>query len=74
MHVMHTVDQIHRRPAVTALTGLPRSSLYAAVADGQFPRPVRLGNGKSRSVGWRNSDLIAWLAARAVTTSPRCPQ
>jgi prophage regulatory protein len=29
-----------------------------------FPRPVRLG---VRAVGWRESDIVAWLASRKTT-------
>lgn len=33
-----------------------RSTWYAGVAQGRFPRPVRLG---ARSVAWRASDIDA---------------
>ena len=55
-------EQIHRRPEVERLTGLSRSTIYAMIAARNFPRPVRLGK---RAVGWRNSDIVAWLAERA---------
>jgi len=31
------------------------------MADGAFPRPVKLGK---RAVGWRASDITAWLESR----------
>jgi prophage regulatory protein len=46
------------------MVGIGRSTLYAWVADGEFPRPVRLG---ARAVGWRESDVSAWLASRKPT-------
>lgn len=46
---------------VITQTGLPRSSLYAQVRRGDFPRPIKLG---ARSVGWRTEDIDAWIAAR----------
>jgi prophage regulatory protein len=46
---------------VVAQTGLPRSSLYAQVKLGRFPKPVKLG---ARSVGWRVQDIEAWIATR----------
>lgn len=56
-------DRIYRRPQVEALVGLSRSTLYAMMAEGTFPKPVRLGR---RAVGWRASDVAAWLAARKI--------
>lgn len=54
-----------RLRAVMHMTGLSRSSLYRLIADGQFPRPVRLG---PRTVAWRRVDVDAWSEARPVTT------
>jgi prophage regulatory protein len=51
-----------RRPAVSERYNLPRSTLYALIAKGQFPRPVRLG---VRAVGWAIDELEAWERARA---------
>ena len=52
---------ILRRKQVEARTGLKRSTLYAKIASGEFPAPIRLG---SRSVGWLESDVTSWLQAR----------
>jgi prophage regulatory protein len=54
-------ERVLRRPEVEALTGLSRSTLYSWMKRGDFPRPVALG---TRAVGWRESDLENWLAAR----------
>lgn len=51
--------RILRRPDVEQLTGLSRSTIYAMMANGAFPKPVRLGK---RAVGWREADVTAWLA------------
>ena len=59
-------DRIFRLPEVLARTGLGRSTLYAMMERGEFVRPVRLG---TRAVGWRESDLAAWLGARPRTNS-----
>jgi len=56
-----------RMPAVTAMTGLARSTIYRLVAQDQFPRPVRLA---SRAVAWRRSDLDRWSAARPLASQP----
>ncbi len=51
-----------RRPAVEALTGLSRSSIYNLMSKGQFPRPIRL---TAKAVAWPESSIIEWLASRA---------
>jgi prophage regulatory protein len=50
-----------RRPAVEAATGLSRSSIYAMMESGDFPRPIRIGR---RAVAWPESAVLAWLAGR----------
>jgi prophage regulatory protein len=50
-----------RRPAVEAATGLSRSSLYAMMDAGDFPRPIRIGK---RAVAWPQSAIETWLALR----------
>tara|TARA_R110002074_G_scaffold55104_1_gene137031 strand:- start:209 stop:394 length:186 start_codon:yes stop_codon:yes gene_type:complete len=54
-------EHIYRRPVVEQLTGLSRSTLYAMMAEGNFPKPVKLGK---RAVGWRERDVSAWLQSR----------
>ena len=53
--------KIYRLPEVLDLTGLCRSALYKALKEESFPEPVLLGK---RAVGWRESDLIAWVQSR----------
>jgi len=53
--------QVIRRPEVEALTGLSRSTIYAMISEGMFPKPVKLGK---RAVGWRESEIVAWLESR----------
>ena len=52
---------IIRRKQVEARTGLSRSTIYLRIAQGTFPAPVNLG---SRAVGWVQSEIDHWLAAR----------
>lgn len=59
-------DRILRLPAVLAAVGVSRSTLYDAAARGLFPKPIRLMS--SKSVGWRQSEVDAWLSSRE--TSP----
>ena len=51
-----------RIAAVTHLTGMPRSSVYALIKRGLFPAQLSLGGGKS--VAWLESDVIAWMNER----------
>ena len=54
-------ERILRRPEVETRTGLSRSTIYAWMAEGCFPVPIKLG---ARLVGWRETNLTAWLEAR----------
>ncbi len=55
-------DEILRLPKVLATTGMSRSWTYRAISEGRFPAPVALG---TRAVGWKRSEIDAWLASRA---------
>ena len=50
--------QVLRIFEVSDRTGLPRSSIYAKIQAGDFPRPIKLG---ARSVGWLEADINSWL-------------
>ena len=50
--------RVLRLRQVEARTGLSRSSIYARVAKGTFPPPIRLG---PRAVGWIESEVEAWI-------------
>lgn len=50
-----------RLPDVLARTALSRSSLYAAIAAGGFPKPVKIGG---RVNAWPDSEIAEWIAAR----------
>ena len=61
---------ILRRRQVEARTGISHSSIYAKMKedpkrpkdfDPSFPKPINLGQ---KSVGWIESEIEAWLAAR----------
>ena len=54
-------ERILRRPEVEARTGLSRSTLYAQMAEGTFPKPVLLGK---RAVGWPERTIAEWLESR----------
>lgn len=55
-----TTKVLRLRPVLDTV-GLSRSSIYAMVAAGKFPKPIRLG---PRAVGWLASDVEEWLDTR----------
>lgn len=54
--------RILRLPEVKSTTGLSRSSIYAHIKKGTFPKMHKLGE---RAVGWKSTDIEAWLNSRA---------
>ncbi len=56
------MEKHYRRADVEAATGLSRSTLYAMMDRGEFPRPKRIGR---RAVAWSESSIVEWLAQRA---------
>lgn len=53
--------RVIRRPEVETLTGIPRSTLYAKIALGDFPAPIKIGQ---RAVGWLEAEVNDWLSSR----------
>jgi prophage regulatory protein len=54
-------QKLIRRRGVEAVTGLSRSALYAKVASGAFPKPIKLG---CRSVAWISGEVDDWIRTR----------
>lgn len=54
-------QQFRRLPAVLELTGLKRSTLFAKVAAGQFPKPCKLGE---RASAWVLAEVQQWIEGR----------
>ena len=46
---------------VSKSTGLPRSTIYYLAANGEFPKPVRIGK---RLSAWREDEIVAWQKAK----------
>lgn len=56
------VDRLLRRPEVLYLAGLSGpSALKRAIAEADFPRPVKL---TARSIAWRLSAVVEWIGSR----------
>lgn len=52
-------DKLLRLPDVKAATGLSKSTIYARIAEGTFPKQIPLG---SRLVVWVEADIQNWIA------------
>lgn len=61
-------QRILRRQEVESITGLSRSSIYKAMNAGDFPAPIQLSK---RAVGWRQSDVEAWISSRSEVPAGR---
>ena len=59
-------DKMLRRRDVEARCGVKCSTLYDWMKAGHFPRPLALG---PKAVGWRESDVNAWLESRTTKAS-----
>ena len=53
--------RLMRINAVTERTATPKSSLYALIGNGEFTRPIKLGE---RSSAWLESEVTAIINAR----------
>lgn len=54
-------DRLIRLPEVLRLTGMCRSALYNQMAQGQFPRSIKIG---PRAASWSAKEVRVWIAQR----------
>ena len=59
---MQSVLRLH---VVKTRVGLSKSTIYAWIAQGTFPKPISLGD---RAVGWLESDINNWIESRVKET------
>lgn len=52
-------QKLLRLPEVKATTGLSKSTIYARISEGNFPKQISLG---PRLVVWVESDIQNWIA------------
>lgn len=52
---------IKRLNGVKSMVGLSRSTIYALMAAGKFPKSISLGE---RSVGWLESEVEEWIDSK----------
>ncbi len=60
-------ESVLRLKAAMGMTGLARSTIYARMKVGTFPKPIRLG---PRAVGWLLSEIQNWLVEQVATSRP----
>ncbi|MGP8173848.1 MAG: helix-turn-helix transcriptional regulator [Terracidiphilus sp.] len=56
---------------VCARVGWSKSSIYAAIAEGKFPRQISLG---ARSTAWLSTDIDQWIADRVAQSRRPAPE
>jgi prophage regulatory protein len=61
---MELIMKLLRRPAVEELVGLKRSALYKLIAEGRFPKPVTLSDGKNPPVAWVEAEVMDFIQER----------
>ena len=54
-------ERFIRLPEVEKMVGFKRSSIYAMVSDGSFPKPLNIG---PRAVAWRLSEVRRWMRGK----------
>ena len=57
--MQHPVEKLLRLPQVQSATGLSKSTIYARISEGTFPKQIPIG---PRLVVWVESDIQNWIA------------
>ena len=55
------MPKIVRIREVMDVTGLSKTTIWRRVRDHEFPVPLKLGGPNTRTIGWREADVEAWL-------------
>lgn len=58
-------QQLLRLPQVKSITGLSKSTIYARMSEGNFPKQISIG---PRLVVWLESDIQQWISDLAKTS------
>lgn len=62
---LNPVPRLLRRREVERMTSLSRSSIYARMSLGKFPRPIHLGE---QTVAWLEAEVLAWIDEQIVAS------
>ena len=57
--------KVLKRSAVESITCLSRSSIYAKMENGTFPKPIKISE---RAVAWLEHEVQDWLSGRISAT------
>jgi prophage regulatory protein len=67
--------EILRLPQVKLRTGLSRASIYALIAQGRFPKQIKLSPVPgARAAGWIGGEIDSWLRERIAASRPDKPE
>lgn len=55
---IRSATRLIRLPEVLKIVAMGKTRLYAKVADGSFPKPIRLSE---RQVRWALKDVVGWV-------------
>lgn len=61
---LNTIEKLYRLPELIENIGLKRSSIYQLMAEGRFPKPLKIS---ARAVAWRAGDIAKWQSERAAS-------
>jgi prophage regulatory protein len=56
-----------RKPETLKKSGQSNSGMYALIAAGQFPAPIKLSD-HGRAVAWLESEIDLWIESRIVAS------
>ena len=56
--MQNITQQLLRLPQVKSMTGLSKSTIYARMSEGNFPKQISIG---PRLVVWLESDIQQWI-------------
>lgn len=62
--MIENMERMLRLPEILEITGVSAATIWRWVNSGDFPAPVRLGSLRTRSIGWRSSEVQHWLDTR----------
>ncbi|GAC1607373.1 MAG: hypothetical protein NVS3B3_10110 [Aquirhabdus sp.] len=65
---MKTEIRILRLREVCQKIGVGRSTIYFWIANGSFPKPLKLSPTSNGAVGWLASDIDQWLETRSASS------
>ena len=62
--MIENMERMLRLPEILEITGVSTATIWRWVNSGDFPAPVKLGGLRTRSIGWRLSEVQEWLDTR----------